>query len=82
MFAQEFFSNKEAMKNPKYWDSIIEFINTTMSSILSKTIYEKSFIANLARNAVMNALDCCIFDELLDVLIDAGCNSTNKTLQE
>ena len=80
MFTQEFFENKDVMKNPKYWDSIIELINVVMPSALFKTIYEKGFIAAIARNSVTNALECCIFDELLDVLIDTGCNSTNKNL--
>ena len=80
MFASEFFGNKEVMKNPNFERTIIDFILTSMPSILGKTISEKAFIKIEARNSVENALDNCVFDDLLNILIANGCNANKKAL--
>ena len=49
LFMTEFFNNEEVMTNADYKETITEFVNTTMATIVFKTIYEKAFIANLAK---------------------------------
>lgn len=70
------------MKNPQYEETISDLIRITMPSIVFKTVYEKVFIAKEAKNAVTSALDACTCDVLLNVLLDAGCNSNSRILQE
>ena len=53
-----------------------------MPSIVFKTVYDKVFIAKEAKTSVVNALDSCIFDDMLTVIIKTGCNGNNRTLQE
>lgn len=40
-----------------------------MPSIVFKTVYDKSFIAKEAELSVMNALNTCFYDEMLDSLV-------------
>ena len=82
MFATELFSNKEIMQNEKYMGTIVEFVKVVMPSIVHKTVYEKAFIAKEAKTSVSNSLDVCIFDDMLSILIDKGCNGNTKVLQE
>jgi len=53
-----------------------------MPSVVLKTANEKGAIAMNAKNTVKKALEVCLYDNFLDILIDVGCKSDNATLQE
>lgn len=80
MFSTEFFNNKDCITNEKYRDIIIAFIKTAMPVIVFKSVHEKAFISKEAKNSITNCIENIICDEMLDVFIESGCNSKNKTL--
>ena len=82
MLTTELFGNQNAMKDPQFQETIIRFIEITMPSIIFKTVYEKAFIAKEAQTSVQNALNTCRYDELLNILIEAGCKGIKIKLQE
>jgi len=53
-----------------------------MPSILAKTVYEKAFIASKAHSTMMQTIDIGFSDEIIDIIIDVGCNNINKKLKE
>ena len=53
-----------------------------MPSIVRKTVYEKAFISKEAKNSVTKALDCCIYDQTINAIVDFGCNGNKPALIE
>ena len=70
------------MNDSNNMETIVELVKVIMPSIVFKTVYEKAFIAKEAQTSVKNALETCIFNDMLSILIQTGCNGTNRTLQE
>lgn len=51
-----------------------------MPSIIHKTVYEKAFISKEAKTSITNALDTCIYDQMISALVIYGCNGNKPAL--
>jgi hypothetical protein len=80
MFTSEFFKNHFSDCD----DTLKSFIKCVLPSVLFKTVYDKRFIANIAKASIVNSFTSCPYMETLDVLLEDGClcKSNNKKLIE
>lgn len=65
MLTTELFKNRDLMNLQDNQATIVSFVQVLMPSIVHKTVYEKTFIAKEAKTSITNALDTCLFDDML-----------------
>ena len=80
----ELYSNDKIMKEMKFRDQLLSLVRVTLNSLLTRTTYDKVFIAKEAKKAVTCLMENAALFEVLEVLDKDGCHNklNNKPLIE
>ena len=71
----ELYSNQKIMKEEKFRNQVLSLVEVTMNSLLTRTTYDKVFIAKEAKKAVNTLMENAPFFEVLEVLNRDGCHN-------